>query len=95
MSPTPAWRAIISLVTIVISASTRPVRMPTMISGSAAGSTMRSSRAARAHAHRGGRPQHLLLDRARALIAVIDHRQRDAEEDDQRLWRHRRRRATA
>ena len=44
MFPTPLWRAIISLVTMVMSASTTPVRQPTMISGNAAGSTMRRSR---------------------------------------------------
>jgi hypothetical protein len=43
-SPTPCLRAIISLVTIVMSASTSPVRMPTTISGNAAGSTTRNSR---------------------------------------------------
>ena len=41
----PVWRVIISLVTMVMSASTSPVRQPTRISGSAAGSTMRTSRA--------------------------------------------------
>jgi hypothetical protein len=56
-------RAIISLVTIVISASTSPVRMPTMISGSAAGNTMRSSRAA-GRAHRGG--DHSIFSSTRA-----------------------------
>jgi hypothetical protein len=39
----------------------------------------------RVHAHRGGRPEHLLFHRARALIAVIDHRQGNAEKDHQRL----------
>ena len=40
----PACRAIISLVTMVMSASTRPVRTPTKISGNDAGSTTCTSR---------------------------------------------------
>jgi hypothetical protein len=44
MLPTPACRAIISLVTMVISASTSPVRMPTNTSGNADGSTTRIRR---------------------------------------------------
>jgi hypothetical protein len=44
MLPTPACRAIISLVTIVISASTTPVRAPIRISGRAAGRTTRTRR---------------------------------------------------
>ncbi len=46
MFPAPDWRAIISLVIIVISASTSPVRQPVRISGSAAGSTIRTMRSA-------------------------------------------------
>jgi len=42
--PAPDCRAIISLVTMVISASTSPVRQPVKISGSAAGSTIRIMR---------------------------------------------------
>ena len=38
---------------------------------------------ARVHAHRRRRPEHLLLHRAGALIAVVDDRQRHAEKDDQ------------
>ncbi len=44
MLPAPDCRAIISLVTMVISASTSPVRQPVRISGSAAGSTIRTIR---------------------------------------------------
>ena len=87
MLPTPVWRAIISLVTIVMSASTSPVRHADHDLGQRRRQHDAHQPRPRAHAHGGGGPQHLLLHRARALIAVIDHRQADAEEDHQRLRR--------